>query len=57
MHRSRQPIPVVIRPATAPDGTQNVLLQLPDGFVLMGTADARQLAKRLLSVADEVDGV
>lgn len=51
----REPVPVEVRPAVAPDGDEMVLLQLPDGFTLMTPESARRIAAMLLNVADEVD--
>lgn len=45
---------VTIRPATAPDGGRGVLLQLPDGYVLVGPGDAEELAARLVQAAAQV---
>lgn len=47
-------IPVEIRPAIDPAGRPGVLLQLPDGYVVMQPEDAYQLAARLRSCAAEV---
>jgi len=37
-------------------GGEGVLLQLPDGFVLLKPADARRVADMLQDVAGEIDG-
>lgn len=47
-------IPVEIRPALDPAGRPGVLLQLPDGYVVMQPEDAYALATRLRSCAAEV---
>lgn len=52
---NRRAVPIEVRPAKAPDGEQMVLLQLPDGFTLMTSHDARRVAAMLLNAADEVD--
>lgn len=51
------PMAVVVRVAWAPDRRARVLLQLPDGYILIPAPDARRLAATLLDVADEVDEV
>ena len=47
--------PVKVRATDAPDGRVLVLLQLPDGYVLITTADARNVAGTLVEVADEIE--
>lgn len=48
-------IAVEIRPARDPAGRPGVLLQLPEGWVVLQPADARQLAYRLEACANEVE--
>lgn len=49
-------IRVEVRPSVAPDGRTLVLVQLPDGFVLLTPDDARIVAGLIAATADEVDG-
>lgn len=51
--RRRSLVPVEIRPVAAPDGRPGVLVQLPDGFVVVNPEDAPVLAQRLLEAAGE----
>jgi hypothetical protein len=48
-------IAVEVRPAVAPDGRTLVLVQLPNGFVLLTPDDARRLAALIVVVADDCD--
>lgn len=41
----------------APDGTQMVKIQLPNGYAIMTPDGARQVAFHLISIADEIDGL
>ena len=52
--KTRGPVDVQVRAATAPDGARNVLLQLPDGYVLMSPVDATRIAHLLLMTAAEI---
>ena len=54
-HTSRGTFPVEVRAATAPDGSAMVLLQIPDGYLLMTGTGARLVAELLDAAADEVD--
>jgi hypothetical protein len=54
MTPQRGQIPVSVGIATAPDGSRMVLLQLPDGHVLMGPRDAISVAHMLAVAAVEV---
>lgn len=49
--------PVEVSVATDPVGRVRVLLQMPDGFVLMDPDSARLVAIHLKEAADEVDGI
>lgn len=51
----RGPVEVEVRPTEAPDGRMNVLLQLPDGYVVMHPSDARDIAARLTIAAEEAE--
>ncbi len=50
---ARGPVPVEVRVATAPDGEINVLLQLPDGYVLMHPDAAEIVAANIVDMAAE----
>lgn len=54
---SRGRFAVVVQPVEAPDGSARVLLQLPDGMMLLLPKDARALAALLTTVAEEVDAL
>ena len=54
-HTSRGTFPVEVRAATAPDGSAMVLLQIPDGYLLMTATGARLVAELLDAAADEVE--
>jgi hypothetical protein len=47
-------IAVTVRVVPSPDGRARVLLQLPDGFVLLTAGPARDIAGRLIVCADEL---
>lgn len=47
--------PIEVSATTAPDGRTMVLLQLPDGHVLMTPNDARKVAALLTLTAEEAD--
>lgn len=49
----RRLVPIEVRSTTAPDGRPAVLLQLPDGFVLLNLEDASEVAQRLVEAAAE----
>ena len=44
-----------VMPAVSPDGAARVLLQLPDGYILLLPADARTISAMLVEVADEIE--
>lgn len=46
---------VVVRRVVDSAGSTRVLLQLPDGFMLVWPADARLIAGMLVEVADEIE--
>lgn len=48
-------VPVEIRPVIDPEGRHAVLLQLPNGYVVMQPAGAREIAQMLADTADEVE--
>lgn len=50
-------VPIEIRPVMAPDGQLGVLLQLPDGYVVIRADGARRLAGLLEEVAAEIETV
>jgi hypothetical protein len=52
---TRGRFPIEVSATTAPDGRTMVLLQLPDGHVLMTSDDARKIAALLTLTAEEVD--
>jgi hypothetical protein len=54
--RTRRLVPVEVRPVTAPDGRPGVLVQLPDGFVVVNPEDAVELAMRMVDAAAEARG-
>lgn len=47
--------PVLVRVSWGPDKSPRVLLQLPDGYVLVSPLTARRLADALVEVAGEVE--
>lgn len=47
-------VPVEVRPTTDPAGRPAVLLQLPDGYVVVQPEGAREIGRLLIEVADEV---
>ena len=47
--------PIEVRPVIDPQGRTGVLLQMPDGFVIMRPAGAREVGLMLLGAADEAD--
>lgn len=47
--------PVLVTVVPDPDGVLSVLLQLPDAYLLMCAADARNIAAALTLSADELD--
>jgi hypothetical protein len=47
-----QRIEIVVRWTVDPEGVDRILLQLPDGFVLLTAPDARRVASLLLDTAD-----
>lgn len=49
-------IQVEVRATIAPDGRRMVLVQLPDGYVIVTPTDARSLAFALAQVADQLGG-
>lgn len=49
-------VPVEVCSAVDPAGRLSVLLQLPDGYIVMQPDGARELAALLVEVADEVEG-
>jgi hypothetical protein len=48
-------LPVIVMVVPDPEGRLKVLLQLPDGFVLMWPDGARRVAAALVGTADELD--
>lgn len=52
-----QMLEVEVGSAVAPDGQLMVLLQIPNGYLLMAPAGARELAGLLVEVAAEVEAV
>jgi len=48
-------VPVEVRPAVDPQGVPGVLLQLPDGWVVMKPDGARKVGAMLINTADEVE--
>lgn len=48
----RQQIPVEVSRVIAPDGQPSVLLQMPDGWMVMTYADAVNLGKNLIEVGE-----
>lgn len=50
----RGPHAVEVRIATAPDGTSMVLLQIPDGYMLLSAGDARRVGASLVAAAAEL---
>jgi len=51
------PIAVSVELAQTPDGALGVLVQLPDGYVVIDGPGARRLAAMLLDAADAWDQV
>jgi hypothetical protein len=49
-------IQVEVRATVAPDGRRMVLVQLPDGYVILTPTDTRVLALTLSQVADQLEG-
>jgi hypothetical protein len=47
---------VLVTRAAGPDGSARVLIQLPDGYILVQPADARTIAAMLVEVAGEIEG-
>ena len=45
---------VEVRPAIAPDGRTMVLLQLPDGHILMNPEDATKVALLIIDTVMEI---
>lgn len=45
---------VEVHTVTAPDQTRRILLQLPDGFILLRADDAAQVAAMLLDASDQL---
>jgi hypothetical protein len=50
-------ISIEVRPEKCPDGKWRVLLQLPDGFVLIPVDDAEYLALELNHAASKIRGL
>jgi len=50
-----QPVEIVVRWAMSPDGDERVLLQLPDGFVLLTPEDALEVAYLLAKTVSRQD--
>lgn len=50
-------VPITVRPALDPAGLTGVLLQLPDGWLIVAPEAARQLAATLIDVADETEAI
>lgn len=50
----RGPQRVEVRQVADPDGQPAVLLQLPDGWLVVTPREARRVAGLLLAVADEI---
>jgi hypothetical protein len=48
------PFPIEVRTVASPDGLRRVLLQLPDGFVLLNAEDADVLAVMLQEASEEL---
>lgn len=48
-------IQIEVRPAPDPAGRPGVLVQLPNGWVVLQPADARVLAEALIDCATEVE--
>jgi len=49
----RTVVPVEARWVKDPEGGDGILLQLPDGYVILLPEGARQVARMLLELADE----
>jgi hypothetical protein len=49
------PTPVGVRKVVDPNGFPAVLLQLPDGFVIVTPRDAYLIADLIVDVAEEVE--
>lgn len=51
----RRPIRVEVSAVADPDGNRGVLLQFPDGWMVLTPDNARTVADMLHDVADEVE--
>ena len=53
--RTREKVPVEVARTIAPDGEPAVLLQLPQGWVVMRPGDAQEVAQMLIQAAEECE--
>lgn len=53
--RPGSPVAIGVRPVESPDKVRRVLLQLPDGFVLLSPVAAREVADMLAAAATELE--